>query len=139
MEPRVQLALNVRDVDAAVDFYAALFDTAPAKRRPGYANFEVTTPPLKLVLIESEEGGTLNHLGVEVGDTTAVDAAADRLRSGGLATLSQDATDCCYAVQDKVWVTDPDGAPWEWYTVLSDSQNEVFEESTIPEAPTTCC
>lgn len=139
MEPRVQLALNVRDVDEAVDFYSALFDTPPAKRRPGYANFEVATPPLKLVLIEAEEGGTLNHLGVEVGDTTAVAAAADRLRSGGLATLAQDATDCCYAVQDKVWVTDPDGAPWEWYTVLADSTTEEFEASTIPAASTSCC
>jgi catechol 2,3-dioxygenase-like lactoylglutathione lyase family enzyme len=139
MEPRVQLALNVRDVDAAVDFYSALFGTEPAKRRPGYANFEVPTPPLKLVLIESEDGGTLNHLGVEVAATEEVAAAADRLRSAGLSTLSQDATDCCYAVQDKVWVTDPDGAPWEWYTVLADSHSEEFEASTIPASASACC
>jgi catechol 2,3-dioxygenase-like lactoylglutathione lyase family enzyme len=139
MEPRVQLALNVRDVDAAVDFYSALFGTEPAKRRPGYANFEVATPPLKLVLIESEHGGTLNHLGVEVAATEEVASAADRLRSAGLATLSQDATDCCHAVQDEVWVTDPDGAPWEWYTVLGDSHSEEFEASTIPASASACC
>jgi catechol 2,3-dioxygenase-like lactoylglutathione lyase family enzyme len=128
---RVQLALNVRDVDAAVDFYGKLFGVAPAKRRPGYANFAITEPPLKLVLIEDPDArgdgvtGALNHLGVEVGTTAEVNAATQRLTGEGLDTLTQDATTCCYAVQDKVWVHDPDGAPWEVYTVLADAPEQT--------------
>ena len=121
---RVQLALNVSDLDRAVEFYSRLFGAEPAKRRPGYANFAVADPPLKLVLIEAEgeaRGGTLNHLGVEVEDTAAVAEAAGRLSSQGLATSEQQGVECCYAVQDKVWVSDPDGAPWEVYTVLADA------------------
>lgn len=124
---RVQLALNVSDVDAAVEFYSKLFNVEPAKRRPGYANFAVTEPPLKLVLIEdaaargSGVGGALNHLGVEVETPQDVTAATRRLTGEGLDTLTQDATTCCYAVQDKVWVHDPNGAPWEVYTVLADA------------------
>jgi catechol 2,3-dioxygenase-like lactoylglutathione lyase family enzyme len=119
---RVQLALNVDDVDAAVAFYERLFGTPPAKRRPGYANFAVAEPPLKLVLIESPgRGGTLNHLGVEVFSPEEVEAAQGRLDAAGLAPKPEKATTCCYAVQDKVWVHDPDGAPWEVYTVLADA------------------
>ncbi len=124
---RVQLALNVRDVDAAVGFYSKLFGVEPAKRRPGYANFAIASPPLKLVLIENPDSrgegvtGALNHLGVEVGDSEQVGAATRRLTGQGLDTLTEDATTCCYAVQDKVWVHDPDGAPWEVYTVLADA------------------
>jgi catechol 2,3-dioxygenase-like lactoylglutathione lyase family enzyme len=119
---RVQLALNVRDVDEAVDFYSKLFRTEPAKRRPGYANFAVDSPPLKLVLIENAgAGGTLNHLGVEVASTDEVTAAQARLASDGMATSTEDQVSCCYALQDKVWVDDPDGAPWEIYTVLADA------------------
>ena len=120
---RVQLALNVTDVDAAVTFYSSLFGVGPAKRRPGYANFAVDEPPLKLVLIESAGGGgTLNHLGVEVPTTEEVAAASSRLASLGLVTATEDEVSCCYAVQDKVWVDDPDGAPWEIYTVLADTE-----------------
>jgi catechol 2,3-dioxygenase-like lactoylglutathione lyase family enzyme len=119
---RVQLALNVEDLDRAVDFYTTLFGTEPAKRRPGYANFVVASPPLKLVLIEGEgRGGTLNHLGVEVAGTDEVTAAAGRFTEAGLETRSEERVSCCYAVQDKVWVSDPDGAPWEVYTVLADA------------------
>jgi catechol 2,3-dioxygenase-like lactoylglutathione lyase family enzyme len=118
---RVQLALNVADVDAAVAFYSRLFGTEPAKRRPGYANFAVAEPPLKLILIENESGaGTLNHLGVEVESTADVAATADRLAREGLPTAAEDGVPCCYAVQDKVWVDGPDGEPWEIYTVLAD-------------------
>jgi catechol 2,3-dioxygenase-like lactoylglutathione lyase family enzyme len=123
---RVQLALNVSDVDAAADFYTKLFGVAPAKRRPGYANFAVDVPPLKLVLIENPDArgagvaGALNHLGVEVETSVEVAEAAGRLAGAGLATATEENTACCYAVQDKVWVDDPDGAPWEVYTVLSD-------------------
>ncbi len=128
---RVQLALNVSDVDAAVEFYGKLFGATPAKRRAGYANFALTEPPLKLVLIETSESrgdgavGALNHLGVEVEDTSEVAAATSRLAAEGLATVEQDNVTCCYAVQDKVWVADPDGAPWEFYTVLADAPAET--------------
>jgi catechol 2,3-dioxygenase-like lactoylglutathione lyase family enzyme len=118
---RVQLAINVTDLDRAIEFYSKLFDAIPAKVRDGYANFALDEPALKLVLIESAQGGTLNHLGVEVGSTEEVQTATDRLSSQGLATRVEDQTACCYAVQDKVWVSDPDGAPWEVYTVLADA------------------
>jgi catechol 2,3-dioxygenase-like lactoylglutathione lyase family enzyme len=125
---RVQLALNVSDVDAAVEFYTKLFGVLPAKRRPGYANFAVADPPLKLVLIEAASGGrgegvagALNHLGVEVETTDEVKAATVRLTADGVETSAETATTCCYAVQDKVWVHDPDLAPWEVYTVLADA------------------
>jgi catechol 2,3-dioxygenase-like lactoylglutathione lyase family enzyme len=119
---RVQLALNVTDLDRAVEFYTKLFGTEPAKRRPGYANFAVSDPPLKLVLLEGPTaGGTLNHLGVEVASADEVRDAGARLAATGLATAAEDGVTCCYAVQDKVWVDDPDGAPWEIYTVLADS------------------
>jgi catechol 2,3-dioxygenase-like lactoylglutathione lyase family enzyme len=112
---RVQLALNVDDVDAAVDFYAKLFGTEPAKRRPGYANFAVSEPPLKLVLLENPgQGGSLNHLGVEVDDVGAVDAEQTRLAEQGLASIDERGTTCCYAKQDKFWVQGaPNGEPWE--------------------------
>ena len=120
---RVQLALNVSDLDAAVDFYSKLFATEPAKLRPGYANFAVADPPLKLVLIAGDApGATLNHLGVEVGSAEDVVSARDRLAGQGLPTTSEEAVSCCYATQDKVWVDDPDGAPWEVYTVLADAE-----------------
>ena len=106
---RVQLALNVNDIEEAVSFYAKLFGTEPAKRRPGYANFAITEPPLKLVLLENPgQGGTLNHLGVEVDDTGAVEAEQARLAEAGLAGVEERDTTCCYARQDKFWVT---GAP----------------------------
>src|SRR3954452_8201736 len=118
---RVQLAVNGDDLDAAVDFYAKLFGTAPAKRRPGYANFAVAEPPLKLVLIEGHgTPGSLNHLGVEVASTDDVAAATERLAADGLATAEEANVSCCYAVQDKVWVDAPDGEPWEIYAVLGD-------------------
>jgi catechol 2,3-dioxygenase-like lactoylglutathione lyase family enzyme len=128
---RVQLALNVSDLDEAIDFYSKLFGTAPAKVRPGYANFVIADPPLKLVLMEGAEargsgvGGALNHLGIEVMDPSEVAEASRRLAGEGLATLDQSETTCCFAVQDKVWVKDPDGAPWEVYTVLSDAPAET--------------
>ena len=120
---RVQLALNVSDLAAAVRFYSKLFGTEPAKLRPGYANFAVADPPLKLVLFEGQgRGGTLNHLGVEVGSGQEVAGARSRLEHQGLGATVEEGVDCCYAVQDKVWVDDPDGAPWEVYTVLADSE-----------------
>ena len=124
---RVQLALNVSDLEASVHFYSTLFGVAPHKRRPGYANFAIAEPPLKLVLIEvpdeargSGTAGALNHLGVEVDDITTVESHARRLRDAGLAAFDEKDTTCCYALQDKVWVHDPAGAPWEVYTVKDD-------------------
>lgn len=124
---RIQLALRVADLDAAVDFYSRLLATAPAKRRPGYANFAVAEPPLKLVLLEGEEGQPtrLDHLGVEVGSTAEVTAATGRLADAGLATRTEEQTTCCYAVQDKVWVTAPGGEPWEVYTVTADARPDL--------------
>jgi catechol 2,3-dioxygenase-like lactoylglutathione lyase family enzyme len=127
---RVQLALNVSDIDEAVSFYSKLFGAEPAKRRPGYANFAITEPPLKLVLLENPgEGGSLNHLGVEVSDIDTVDAEQARLAEAGLASVDERATTCCYAKQDKFWVQGaPDGESWEVYTVLGDSQTFHGEE-----------
>jgi catechol 2,3-dioxygenase-like lactoylglutathione lyase family enzyme len=119
---RVQLALNVSDIDEAVAFYSKLFATAPAKREPGYANFAIVEPALKLVLIENADAaGTLNHLGIEVASTDEVAAAEARLSDDGVPTRVEDNVTCCYAVQDKVWVDGPDHRPWEIYTVLADA------------------
>ncbi len=128
---RVQLALNVSDIDEAVAFYSKLFGAEPAKRQPGYANFAIADPPLKLVLLEDRTArghgtlGALNHLGVEVETPDEVTSATDRLSDNGLETAVEEQTICCYAVQDKVWVSDPDGAPWEVYTVLADAPAET--------------
>jgi lactoylglutathione lyase len=119
---RVQLALNVDDLDEAVNFYSKLFNTEPAKRKPGYANFAVAEPPLKLVLLENRgHGGTLNHLGVEVESSKTVHQEIARLSGEGLFTDEEIGTTCCFATQDKVWVTGPAGEKWEVYTVLADS------------------
>jgi len=132
---RVQLALRVADLDASIAFYSKLFAAAPAKRRPGYANFAIAQPPLKLVLIEGAAGEAtrLDHLGVEVESTAEVTAAAGRLAAEGLATATEEDTACCYAVQDKVWVTGPGAEPWEVYVVKADS--DVFSK----EASSACC
>jgi catechol 2,3-dioxygenase-like lactoylglutathione lyase family enzyme len=120
--PRLQLALNVSDIDAAVDFYSKLFGTEPAKRRPGYANFAIAEPPLKLVLFENPSAtDKLNHLGIEVESSPQVEQASDRFQQANLKVRSENHTTCCYALQDKIWVTDPDGDEWEVYTVLEDS------------------
>ena len=134
---RLQLALNVDDLDASVAFYSQLFGTEPAKTRPGYANFAVAEPPLKLVLIENPgQGGSLNHLGVEVADTDAVDAEQRRLAATGLATVDERDTTCCYAKQDKFWVEGtPHGEKWEVYTVLADADAMACD----PTAADSCC
>jgi catechol 2,3-dioxygenase-like lactoylglutathione lyase family enzyme len=121
---RVQLALNVDNLDESIAFYSKLFGTGPAKRRPGYANFAIAEPPLKLILMENPgQGGSLNHLGVEVADTGTVDAEQARLAAVGLASVDERATTCCYAKQDKFWVQGtPDGERWEIYAVTGDSQ-----------------
>lgn len=128
---RVQLALNVNDLEESVAFYSKLFGAEPAKLRPGYANFAIAEPPLKLVLLENPgQGGTLNHLGVEVADTETVDAEQARLVAAGLASGDERDTTCCYARQDKFWVEGtPDGEQWEIYTVLADSATFFGDDS----------
>lgn len=127
---RIQLALNVDDIDAAVDFYSTLFDTQPAKRRPGYANFAVVDPPLKLVLFENPSAtGTLNHLGVERASMDEVEQQANRLEAAGLKLDAEGDVVCCYARQDKHWVTGPDGQRWENYVVLADAHPELEGKS----------
>jgi catechol 2,3-dioxygenase-like lactoylglutathione lyase family enzyme len=137
---RVQLALNVSDLDEAITFYSRLFATEPAKVRPGYANFAVAEPPLKLVLIEGDgTPGSLNHLGVEVESTEQVAAADARLRGEGLPTATEDEVACCYAVQDKVWVDGPDHTPWEIYTVLADVEMVPGQLRTVDSAADSLC
>ena len=138
---RVQLALNVDDLDAAVDFYSRLFSTPPAKRRDGYANFAIADPPLKLVLFEQAgKGGTINHLGVEVDSSDLVARAQARLTAEGVATAAEDGVACCYARQDKVWVEAPSGEPWEIYTVLEDVEMPGGELRTVdPRTGASCC
>ena len=138
---RVQIALNVANLDAAVTFYTKLFNTQPNKLRPGYANFAITEPPLKLVLIEGTgTPGSLNHLGVEVESTDLVSAAQTRLTDEGLACATEGEVACCYAVQDKVWVDAPDGEPWEIYTVLSDVEMPNGRlRSVEPGVDSMCC
>ncbi len=135
---RLQLALNVDDLDTSIAFYTALFGTAPVKTKPGYANFAVAEPPLKLILIENPgHGGSLNHLGVEVADTTAVDAEQTRLAEAGLASVDERDSTCCYAKQDKFWVEgSPHGERWEIYTVLEDSETFAGAPQDIG---ATCC
>ena len=133
---RLQLALNVDDLDTSIAFYSRLFATEPAKVRPGYANFAVAEPPLKLVLIENAgHGGSINHLGVEVADTDTVDAEQARLAEAGFASVDERDTTCCYAKQDKFWVEGaPNGERWEIYTVLADSPTPNGED-----AGAVCC
>jgi hypothetical protein len=141
--PRAQLALNVDDLDEAITFYSKLFNTPPTKVKPGYANFAVPEPPLKLVLIENPgQGGSLNHLGIEVESSDAVQAEIARLTDEAMFTEEEIGTTCCFATQDKVWVTGPGGERWEVYTVLADS--ETFGTSpqqldTVAPGQVACC
>ncbi|HEV7197111.1 MAG TPA: ArsI/CadI family heavy metal resistance metalloenzyme [Pedococcus sp.] len=138
---RIQLAINVADLEKSIEFYSVLFGVQPHKRRPGYANFAIAEPPLKLVLIEVPadtrgEGAVqaLNHLGIEVDSTSEVEAEAARLRDAGLVTLDERDTTCCYALQDKVWVHDPAGTPWEVYTVKDENPRIEHEHEAVA-----CC
>lgn len=138
---RVQLALNVSDIDEAIEFYSKLFGIGPAKVRAGYANFAVADPPLKLVLIEDtgKAPGSLNHLGVEVETTDEVAAAKERLAEVGLATAVEDEVACCYALQDKVWVDGPGGEAWEIYTVLADVEMPAGQLRAAEPSGAACC
>ncbi|KAA9378118.1 glyoxalase/bleomycin resistance/dioxygenase family protein [Microbispora cellulosiformans] len=137
---RVQLALRVADLEGSIAFYSKLFGVEPAKRRPGYANFAVAEPPLKLVLLEGEEGEPtrMDHLGVEVEDTSLVTDATERLREAGLATFEENDATCCYALQDKVWVHGPGGEPWEVYVVKADADT-IGASATVVAGGDACC
>lgn len=139
---RMQLALNVDDLNAAITFYSKLFATEPAKVKPGYANFAIANPPLKLVLLENPgQGGTLNHLGVEVESSDVVHAEIARLTDEGMFTEEEIGTTCCFATQDKVWVTGPGRERWEIYTVLADSETffAPIPVEAVASAPGGCC
>jgi catechol 2,3-dioxygenase-like lactoylglutathione lyase family enzyme len=135
---RVQLALRVADLEGSIAFYSKLFGAEPAKRRPGYANFAIAEPPLKLVLIEGAPGEAtrMDHLGVEVETTDEVTAATARLAEEGLPTATEENTACCYAVQDKVWVTGPGDEPWEVYVVKGDADTLAKTADSVCCAPT---
>lgn len=134
---RVQLALNVADLGAAVEFYSRLFGVGPAKTRPGYANFAVADPPLKLVLFEGAGApGSINHLGVETDSAAEVGAAERRLRDAGLTTTGVDDTTCCFAEKTETWVEGPDGARWEWYVKHADSDQR---EDVVVSGSAGCC
>ena len=134
---RTQLALNVDSLDEAITFYSTLFGVEPAKVKPGYANFAIAEPPLKLALVENPgKGGTINHLGVEVESSATVHAEIARLTEAGLFTDEEIGTTCCFATQDKVWVTGPSGEKWEIYTVLADS--DTFGTATA-QVESGCC
>ncbi len=135
---RIQLALNVSDLDAAVAFYTKLFGTEPTKRKPGYANFAIADPPLKLVLFEGAEGGDINHLGVETASAEEVVAAEARLAGDGLETTGIDDTTCCFATKVETWVSDPDGARWEWYVKTGDA-DQLANQVHGGEAIGSCC
>ncbi|MEV0203473.1 ArsI/CadI family heavy metal resistance metalloenzyme [Nonomuraea sp. NPDC050691] len=136
---RVQLALRVGDLEGSIAFYARLFGVEPAKRRPGYANFAIAEPPLKLVLLEGEPGQetVMDHLGVEVSSSDDVNAATERLKQAGLATFAENDTSCCYALQDKVWVRGPGAEPWEVYVVKADADT-LGKSATTTEAAAPC-
>ena len=131
---RLQLALNVRDLDEAVAYYSKLFGAKPHKQRPGYANFAIEQPPLKLVLFENANAAErLNHLGVEVFAAEEVEASARRMQAAGILDEVQHETTCCHATQDKAWSTEPQGLRWEWYRITDDAPEEVQP------APTSAC
>jgi catechol 2,3-dioxygenase-like lactoylglutathione lyase family enzyme len=142
---RLQLALNVDDLDAAVDFYSKMFATEPAKRKPGYANFAIANPPLKLVLFEGAgPTGTINHLGVETETADEVVAAEARLTASGLETTGVDDTICCYASKTETWLEGPDATRWEWYVKTGDTEQLVNvslgrDDNAAAEGAGTCC
>ena len=136
---RLQLALNVSDLDAAIDFYTKYFKTQPAKVKPGYANFAIDEPPLKLVLMQGGEPGSINHLGVEVFSTEEVAVATQYLAGQGLTTEVEAEVTCCHAVQDKVWVDGPDGTSWETYVVLADAVDDGDADVCCSTASTPRC
>ena len=138
---RLQLALNVSDLNEAIDFYTRMFDTQPYKIKPGYANWEIANPPLKLVIFENAtaESGSINHLGVETEAADQVVAAEQRLTASGLTTTGIDDTICCFAEKVETWVEAPDGNRWEWYVKQADHETQLENEVVGHEDAGTCC
>ena len=129
---RPQLAINVTDLEKAIEFYSRMFGVTPAKVKPGNANFAITDPPLKLVVFEGPEGATLNHLGVEVDTVEEVLSAERRLSTSGLETTGVDDTTCCFAEKTETWISDPDGQRWEWYVKSGDAEQLQGTTSQSP-------
>ena len=128
---RLQLALNVRNLETAIEFYSKMFGVEVNKRKPGYANFAIDEPPLKLVLFELPDAPErINHLGVEVFDDADVHTATERLKAAGLEHLVEDESTCCYAKQNKVWAREPEGLRWEWYRVVENSESFAGEAAS---------
>ena len=122
---RLQLALNVKNIDDAVQYYSKLFNSKPHKRKDGYANFAIANPPLKLVLLEDKAADSrINHLGVEVLPGEDLNVEIDRLQQSSLVDKVEGQTNCCYAIQDKAWTTEPEGLKWEWYQIIDDNPAE---------------
>lgn len=143
---KLHVSLDTPTLDASVAFYRAFLGVEPVKNKPGYAKFDIDTPPLNLTLNESSEpvvAGALNHLGIQVDDTEAVEAAKERLEAAGLATLGERDTDCCYALQDKIWVRDPTGNRWEIFVIKQADTRPDLERSAhtvaVASEPTPCC
>ncbi len=135
---RLQLALNVDDLDQAIEFYSKMFKVEPARVKPGYANFEIAEPPLKLILFDDGKGNSLNHLGVEVESADEVELAERRLTSDGIETTGIDDVNCCFATKTETWVEAPDGQRWEWYVRTGDSE-QLHNTILGPETAGTCC
>ena len=138
---RLQLALNVDDLEEAIDFYSKMFEAPVHKRKPGYANFAIDNPPLKLVLFERPGAGErINHLGVEVFREEDVAAATDRIQAAGIDHRIEQETRCCHATQNKVWATEPQGLRWEWYRITDDT-DALFDAlgPRTAEAEAACC
>jgi catechol 2,3-dioxygenase-like lactoylglutathione lyase family enzyme len=129
------LAINVRDVEASTEFYKKMFGVEPSKVRTGYAKFDIEQPGLNFTLnqVPFSERGALSHLGIQVGTTDDVLALRDQWQARGLLPRDEMQTSCCYALQDKAWVTDPDGNEWEVFTVLQDNLPEAKSNDA------TCC
>lgn len=136
---RIQLALNVTDLAQSVEFYTNLFGQAPTKVRDGYANFAIAEPPLKLILFAGTNGGTINHLGVEVGDADQVSTAIGRMQDADMDLDIEEQVTCCYATQSKAWATAPDGERWEYYTVLADAEQLEPSSDARSSADDSCC
>ncbi|HET6329478.1 MAG TPA: ArsI/CadI family heavy metal resistance metalloenzyme [Holophagaceae bacterium] len=138
---KTHLSLDVRDIEASATFYSKLFGVTPLKRRPGYAKFDLTAPLLNLALVEhTPTGRNVNHFGIQVDSSGAVEAAKRHLQAAGLLNLVEEGTVCCYAKQDKVWAADPDGNRWEFFVVLEDSDLMKSEDGAccVGAAPASC-
>ncbi|MDR6224186.1 ArsI/CadI family heavy metal resistance metalloenzyme [Desmospora profundinema] len=137
LKPHV--AVNVKNLDDSVAFYRHLFGEEPAKVRPGYAKFDLEEPALNFTLNEGgKTDGGINHLGIQVESTEAVLAAKERLKNAGLASFDEMDTTCCYARQDKIWVTSPDGHRWEIFFVKEDAESFGESPDSVEEA-SPCC